>query len=111
MVDWDGYRLVLDPGYGTMPRLVTHCLDGAVDAVVITHEHHGHGIDLHGLFRTWFYRGAGEPQLSRYKIAPSSCGSIAASRACATTCVVTRAGPGFWRTRRWTHPACSRCSA
>ncbi|MET1072821.1 MAG: MBL fold metallo-hydrolase [Umezawaea sp.] len=59
LVEWDGFRLVLDLGYATLPRLLDHCPDGAVDAVVITHEHPDHCIDLHGLFRTRFYGGEG----------------------------------------------------
>ncbi|MFI5959012.1 MBL fold metallo-hydrolase [Cryptosporangium sp. NPDC051539] len=55
LVEWDGYRLVLDLGYATLPRLLTLCPDGEVDAVVITHEHPDHCIDLHGLFRMHFY--------------------------------------------------------
>ncbi|WP_026414576.1 MBL fold metallo-hydrolase [Actinomadura oligospora] len=54
-VDWDGFRVVLDLGYGTLPRLLAHWPDGVVDAVVITHEHPDHCVDLHGLFRVWFY--------------------------------------------------------
>lgn len=54
-VDWAGYRLVLDLGYGTLPRLLAHWPDGGVDAVVITHEHPDHCIDLHGLFRMRYY--------------------------------------------------------
>lgn len=54
-VDWDGYRLVLDLGYATLPRLLAHWPDGRIDAVVITHEHPDHCIDLHGLFRMRFY--------------------------------------------------------
>src|SRR3984885_16082729 len=54
-VDWDGYRLVLDLGYATLPRLLTHWPDGAVDAVAITHEHPDHCIDLHGLFDLPFW--------------------------------------------------------
>lgn len=57
-VDWDGYRLVLDLGYATLPRLLQHWPDGAVDAVVITHEHPDHCLDLHALFRTRYYGGA-----------------------------------------------------
>ncbi|MDH2428403.1 MBL fold metallo-hydrolase [Sphaerisporangium sp. TRM90804] len=38
-MDWDGYRLLLDLGYATLPRLLAHWPDGAVDAVVVTHEH------------------------------------------------------------------------
>jgi ribonuclease BN (tRNA processing enzyme) len=37
-VDWDGYRLVLDLGYATLPRLLAHWPDGVLDAVAITHE-------------------------------------------------------------------------
>lgn len=62
-VDWDGYRLVLDLGYATLPRLLAHWPDGVVDAVAITHEHPDHCIDLHGLFRMRFYGAAAEPRL------------------------------------------------
>ncbi|WP_309113250.1 MBL fold metallo-hydrolase [Saccharothrix sp.] len=55
LVEWDGFRLVLDMGYATLPRLLRHCPDGAVDAVVITHEHPDHCVDLHGLFRLRHY--------------------------------------------------------
>jgi ribonuclease BN (tRNA processing enzyme) len=54
-IDWDGYRLVLDLGYATLPRLLRHWPDGALDAVVITHEHPDHCIDLHALFRMRYY--------------------------------------------------------
>lgn len=56
-VDWNGFRLVLDLGYATLPRLLDHWPDGRVDAVVITHEHPDHCIDLHGLFRAKLYGG------------------------------------------------------
>ncbi|MFC0430732.1 MBL fold metallo-hydrolase [Kutzneria buriramensis] len=65
-VDWDGYRLVLDLGYATLPRLLAHWPDGAVDAVVITHEHPDHCIDLHGLFRMRFYGAPGRARLPLY---------------------------------------------
>lgn len=65
-VDWDGYRLVLDLGYATLPRLLGHWPDGAVDAVVITHEHPDHCVDLHGLFRMRFYGSSAEPRLALY---------------------------------------------
>lgn len=65
-VDWDGYRLVLDLGYGTLPRLLARWPDGGVDAVVITHEHPDHCIDLHGLFRARFYGGDGGRKLPLY---------------------------------------------
>lgn len=53
-----GFRLVLDLGYGTLPRLLAHvgsvAADG-IDAVVVTHHHPDHVVDLHGLFRARRY--------------------------------------------------------
>jgi ribonuclease BN (tRNA processing enzyme) len=51
LVEWDGFRLVLDLGYATLPRLLTHCAAENVDAVVITHEHADHCVDAHGFYR------------------------------------------------------------
>ncbi|GAA3953844.1 MBL fold metallo-hydrolase [Actinomadura viridis] len=65
-VDWDGYRLVLDLGYATFPRLLAHWPDGALDAVAITHEHPDHCIDLHALFRMRLYGRPGGPRLPLY---------------------------------------------
>jgi ribonuclease BN (tRNA processing enzyme) len=66
LVEWDGFRLVLDLGYATLPRLLRHCPDGAVDAIVITHEHPDHCIDLHGLFRMRLYGAADGTRLPLY---------------------------------------------
>lgn len=57
LVEWDGFRLVLDLGYATLPRLLAHIPDADVDAVVITHEHPDHCVDLHALFRIHRYGG------------------------------------------------------
>jgi len=65
-VDWDGYGLVLDLGYATLPRLLAQWPDGAVDAVAITHEHPDHCVDLHGLFRIRLYGGPGGPRVPLY---------------------------------------------
>ncbi|TLW93869.1 MBL fold metallo-hydrolase [Saccharomonospora piscinae] len=61
-----GTRIVLDLGYGTVSRLLEHCPDGAVDAVVITHEHPDHCADLSALARVRHYRAAGEPRVPLY---------------------------------------------
>src|SRR5262245_17826396 len=61
-VDWDGFRLVIDLGYATLPRLLALWPDSVIDAVVVTHEHPDHCIDLHGLFRMRHY---GAPVRSR----------------------------------------------
>ncbi|WP_432789383.1 MBL fold metallo-hydrolase [Brevibacterium sp. K11IcPPYGO002] len=62
LIDWDGFRLVLDLGYGTFPRLLSHVPDADIDAVVITHEHPDHCIDVHGLFR---FRHYTQPRMSK----------------------------------------------
>ncbi|GAA3351854.1 MBL fold metallo-hydrolase [Amorphoplanes nipponensis] len=46
VVERDGFRLVLDLGYATMPRL-----PGPVDAVFISHGHPDHCADLNPLLR------------------------------------------------------------
>jgi ribonuclease BN (tRNA processing enzyme) len=60
VIEHEGFRVVLDLGYGTLSRLLSllrsSVADG-LDAVVITHEHADHMVDLHGLFRArWFGR-------------------------------------------------------
>jgi ribonuclease BN (tRNA processing enzyme) len=66
VIEHDGYRLVLDLGYGTLPRLLT-LLDSrsaaGLDAVVVTHAHPDHMIDLHGLFRARWFGDRGAPRL------------------------------------------------
>ena len=64
-LEHEGFRLVMDLGYGTLPRLLAlvDSVHGAgIDAVVITHKHPDHMLDLHGLFRArWFGDRDGEP--------------------------------------------------
>lgn len=65
VVEHEGFRLVVDLGYGTLSPLLAHLgsasADG-LDAVVITHHHPDHMVDLHGLFRArWFTRRTGPP--------------------------------------------------
>ena len=53
-----GFRVVMDLGYGTLARLLTLIdsrVGAGIDAVIITHKHPDHMLDLHGLFRArWF---------------------------------------------------------
>jgi ribonuclease BN (tRNA processing enzyme) len=51
LVEHAGFRLVLDLGFGTLPRLLALCPNGDVDAVVVTHQHSDHCVDLNGLLR------------------------------------------------------------
>lgn len=62
LVEHAGFRLVLDLGFGTLPRLLALCPNGTVDAVVITHQHSDHCVDLNGLLRVRHY---GERTLDR----------------------------------------------
>jgi ribonuclease BN (tRNA processing enzyme) len=51
LVEHDGFRLVLDLGYATMPRLLTYIDAAGVDAVFISHGHPDHCADLSPLLR------------------------------------------------------------
>lgn len=51
LVEHDGFRVVLDLGYATMPRLLEHVAAEEVDAVVVSHGHPDHCVDLNPLLR------------------------------------------------------------
>lgn len=51
LLAFDDLRVVLDLGFGTFPRLLAHHGSGAVDAVLVTHSHSDHCVDLNALFR------------------------------------------------------------
>jgi ribonuclease BN (tRNA processing enzyme) len=69
VLEHDGFRLVLDLGYATLPRLLallgSPAADG-IDAVVVTHRHPDHMVDLHGLFRARWYDRRGAPAIPLY---------------------------------------------
>jgi ribonuclease BN (tRNA processing enzyme) len=58
LLEHDGFRVVMDLGYGTLPRLLTllgSSVAAGIDAVIVSHKHADHMVDLHGLFRArWF---------------------------------------------------------
>ncbi len=65
VLEYGGFVAVIDLGYGTLPRLLellgSSVADG-LDAIVVTHEHADHMVDLHGLFRArWFGRRDAPP--------------------------------------------------
>lgn len=66
LVEHAGFRIVLDLGYGTLSRLLTEL--GSVsarglDAVVVTHAHPDHCVDLHGLLRARWFGDRGAPAI------------------------------------------------
>jgi ribonuclease BN (tRNA processing enzyme) len=51
LVEHEGFRLVLDPGYSTLPQLLRSTAAEQVDAVLISHGHPDHCADLNPLLR------------------------------------------------------------
>jgi ribonuclease BN (tRNA processing enzyme) len=51
LVEDEGFRLLIDPGYATLPHLLRHIGAGDVDAVLVSHGHPDHCADLNPLLR------------------------------------------------------------
>jgi ribonuclease BN (tRNA processing enzyme) len=51
LIEHEGFRLIADLGYATVPRLLELMPAAAVDAVVISHGHPDHCVDLNPLLR------------------------------------------------------------
>jgi ribonuclease BN (tRNA processing enzyme) len=51
LVEHDGFRLLIDPGYAVLPRLLTRIGAEQVDAVFVSHGHPDHCADLNPLLR------------------------------------------------------------
>jgi ribonuclease BN (tRNA processing enzyme) len=58
LVEEDGYRLLIDPGYAVVPRLLQRLEATDVDAVLVSHGHPDHCADLNPLLRA---RAFGRP--------------------------------------------------
>lgn len=63
LVEHEGFRLLLDPGYATLPRLLKDTAAEQVDAVLISHGHPDHCADLNPLLRARALRQAPPPAL------------------------------------------------
>ncbi len=68
LVEQDGFRLLLDVGYATMPRLLERVAADQVDAVFITHGHPDHCADLNPLLRARALRDDPAPPLPVYSL-------------------------------------------
>jgi ribonuclease BN (tRNA processing enzyme) len=51
LVEHDGFRLLLDPGYAILPRLLETVEATQIDAVLVSHGHPDHCADLNPLLR------------------------------------------------------------
>ena len=56
LVEHAGFRLVVDPGYAVLPRLLRTLTADDVDAVVVSHGHADHCADLNPLLRARTFR-------------------------------------------------------
>ena len=63
LVQHDGFNLYMDAGSGTMANLQEHLEIKDVDAIVISHEHPDHFVDLYPFFYAWHYGELGRPGL------------------------------------------------
>jgi ribonuclease BN (tRNA processing enzyme) len=66
LVEHGGFRLVVDPGYATVPRLLTRLPAEEVDAVLISHGHPDHCADLNPLLRARAMQDDPPPPLPIY---------------------------------------------
>jgi ribonuclease BN (tRNA processing enzyme) len=73
VLEHGGTRVVLDLGYGTLPRLLallgSSAADG-IDAVIVTHAHPDHMVDVHGLFRARWFGRRGAPAIPLFAPQP-----------------------------------------
>jgi ribonuclease BN (tRNA processing enzyme) len=63
LVECDGFRLLIDLGYATLPRLLESTRAEQVDAVLISHGHPDHCADLNPLLRARALRDDPPPAL------------------------------------------------
>ncbi|HEY3714694.1 MAG TPA: MBL fold metallo-hydrolase [Jatrophihabitantaceae bacterium] len=63
LIESSGFRLLVDPGYATLPRLLTYVDAAHVDAVLVSHEHPDHCADLNPLLRARALRDDPPPPL------------------------------------------------
>jgi len=92
LVEHDGFRLLIDPGYATLPRLLTVADAAEVDAVLVSHGHPDHCADLNPLLRARAFRDDPAPALptSRAFFSRSTALSLSGTTPPRSTRVATR---------------------
>ncbi|MFI7135283.1 MBL fold metallo-hydrolase [Nonomuraea sp. NPDC050153] len=66
VVEAEGFRVLVDPGYATLPRLLARMRADEVDAVLVTHGHPDHCADLNPLLRARALADVPAPALPVY---------------------------------------------
>jgi ribonuclease BN (tRNA processing enzyme) len=66
LVEFDGFRLLMDPGYATVPRLLESTDASQIDAVFVSHGHPDHCADLNPLLRARAMRDDPPPPVPVY---------------------------------------------
>ena len=68
LVEEAGFRLLVDPGYAILPRLLQLTTADAIDAVLVSHGHPDHVADLNPLLRARALRDDPAPALAAYAL-------------------------------------------
>jgi len=68
LIEHDGFRLLVDPGYAIVPRLLEIVPAAAVDAVLVSHGHPDHVADLNPLLRARLMGDHDAPPLPAYAL-------------------------------------------
>jgi ribonuclease BN (tRNA processing enzyme) len=68
LIEHDGFRLLVDPGYATLPRLLAILPAESVDAVLVSHGHPDHCADLNPLLRARVLQKDAHPPLPVYSL-------------------------------------------
>jgi ribonuclease BN (tRNA processing enzyme) len=77
LVEHDGFRLLIDPGYATLPQLLRSTSAESIDAVIVSHGHPDHCADLNPLLRARVLSTDTPPPLPVYTL-PSALGPVLA---------------------------------
>jgi ribonuclease BN (tRNA processing enzyme) len=77
LVEEAGYRLLIDPGYAVLPRLLEFITADGVDAVLVSHGHPDHVADLNPLLRARALRDIPAASLPTYAL-PGALGAVLA---------------------------------
>ncbi len=115
LIEHGGFRLLVDPGYATLPRLLAIVPDAGIDAVLVSHRHPDHVADLNPLLRARVMGDVPLPVLPTYALPDALTAVLALDRMEALTAAcdvrefeagdVLDIGPFTVQSRRLPHPA------